>query len=122
MTASVLSCTRRGIQIRIQKKKKKKNMFIPPGFTEPSPQPPRRDERRHPGLRLKEMVDRDKIREEANHRRGCGSMQYADCCPWAMFSTHKPIRMTGETKRTFVVGTRHLLHLGRLFRWIEGKR
>jgi hypothetical protein len=23
-------------------------------------------------------------------------MQYADCCPWAMFSTHKPIRMTGE--------------------------
>ena len=36
-------------------------------------------------------------------------------------STHKLISIAGE-KRTSAVGARYVLHLARLFRWIEGRR
>ena len=65
------------------------------------------------------MGDRDGIRLEGSHRRGCGSMQEVDCWRWAIF-TRNPKSVTGE-KHTSAVETRHPLYLDRFFRWIEGE-
>jgi hypothetical protein len=70
--------------------------------------PPSRRALSYPRLRLKEMADRDKIRGEGNHHRGCGSMQYVDCCPWAMF-TQKPISITGERSVPLLLGLAYIV-------------
>ena len=55
-------------------------------------------------------------------------MQYVDCCSSAAF-THEPSNTAGEQRLQSVSlllgrdnGTRHLLHLGQVSRWMEGGR
>jgi hypothetical protein len=80
---------------------------------------PPRDGHCHPGLRLKEMGDRDKIHGESSSRTWIDAVRGLFPIGHVYSQTNKHNR---RTKSTSAVGTHHILHPGQSFWWTEDER